>query len=392
MAHNQNVKNRIKVCYVANTDMAVKFLLLDQLKFFKNEGYEIYVVCSPGKWIKDIEKEGIKVKIIVFKREISPISDLITFFKLYFYFKKEKFDIIHTFTPKPGLLGQLAAKLAGAPIILNTILGFYFHERNSYLKRKFFILIEKIAARSSDLIFFINKEDFETALKEKIGRADLIRYVSDGIDISRFNPERFSEDFIKHKKEILGIDPKKKVIGIVGRLVKEKGYLDLFEAFKKVLKEFPNAILLVVGPLEPEKKDRIDPKIIKNFDIEKSTLFLGERTDVDEIYPLMDIFVLPSYREGLPHSVIEASAMGKPVITTNIRGCREVVEDGRTGILVSLKNPEKLAETLINLLENSEKGKKMGFKGIKKANKEFDERLIFDRIKKEYLRLVGGKL
>jgi glycosyltransferase involved in cell wall biosynthesis len=372
--------------------MTVRFLLLGQLKFFKNEGYEIYVVCSPGRWIRDIEKEGIKVKTIDFKRTISPISDLATLFRLYLYFKKEKFDIIHTFTPKPGLLGQLSAKLAGVPIILNTIFGFYFHERNPHLKRRFFILIEKIAARFSDLIFFRNKEDFETALKEKIGRADLMQYVGDGIDISRFNPERFSEDFIRRKKEILGIEPQKKVIGIVGRLVREKGYLDLFEAFKKVLKEFPNTILLVVGPLEPEKKDRVDPNIIKNFDIDKNVLFLGERTDTDEIYSLMDMFVLPSYREGLPHSVLEASAMGKPVIATNIRGCREAVEDGKTGILIPLKNPEKLAETIIYLLENPEKGKNMGFEGIKKVNKEFDERLIFDRIKREYQRLIQEKL
>ncbi|MBA7549452.1 hypothetical protein ES705_41933 [subsurface metagenome] len=188
------------------------------------------------------------------KRKISPISDLIALFQLISFFKKEKFDIVHTHTPKAGFLGRLAAKIADVPIIIYTIHGFYFQEGDTWLKRKFYILLEKIAANFSDLIFSVNKEDIETAIKEKICNPDLIKYLGGGIDLSRFNPERFPQEFIENKKQKLAFDPSKKIIGIVARLVEEKGYLELFDAFKKVLEKLPEALLLIVGPLELEKK------------------------------------------------------------------------------------------------------------------------------------------
>jgi glycosyltransferase involved in cell wall biosynthesis len=384
--------NKIKVCQIASIDMTLRFMLLNQLKFLKDEGYEVQAVCSSGKWIKEIEENGIKVKTIEIKRKISPISDLIALFQLLSFLKKEKFDIVHTHTPKASFLGQLAAKISGVPIIINTIHGFYFQKNSPRLKRKFFIFIEKIAALCSNLIFSVNKEDIETAIEEKICNPNLIKYLGDGIDLSRFNPERFSQEFIRDKKKKLDINPQKKIIGIIARLVREKGFLELFEAFKEVLKKFPNTLLLVIGPKEPEKKDAISPEIVKNYRIEKNVIFLGERTDVDEIYPLMDIFVLPSHREGLGLSLLEASAMKKPVVATNIRGCREAVDNNKTGILVSPKDPEKLAEALIYLLSNPEMAKEMGDRGRIKVIKEFDERLVFDRIKKEYQKLIQEKL
>ncbi len=382
----------MKICYITSIDTTIKFILFSQIKFLKREGYDVCAVCSSGKWIKDIEKEEMKVKTIKFKRKISPISDLIVLVRLFFYFKKEKFDIIHTHTPKPGLLGQLAAKMVGVSIIVNTIHGFYFQKEDSLMKRKFFILIEKIAAKCSDLIFFVNKEDIETAIKEKICKRDLIKYFGGGIDIERFSLERFSEEFILSKKKQLGINPDARVIGIVARLVEEKGYLDLFRAFRKVLNKFPNTLLLVIGSEEPEKGDAIDPNIVRRYSIQNNVIFLGEREDVDELYALMDIFVLPSYREGLGISIIEASAMEKSVITTDIRGCREVVENGETGILIPTGNPEKLAEAIFYLFNNPEKAREMGRKGREKVLREFDERIIFSRIKTEYKRLIREKL
>lgn len=383
---------KAKICYISSVDITIKFILFDQIKFLKREGYNVYVVCSPGKWIKDIEKEKIKVKTIKIKRKISPISDLIAFVKLFFYFKKEKFDIVHTHTQKPALLGQLAAKMAGVPIIVNTILGLYFQERDSWLKRTFFILIEKIAARCSDLIFSINRENIETIAKENICPSKKIKYLGGWVDISRFNPSNFSDEFILSKKKELGIPSQTKIIGIVARLVKEKGYFDLFNAFSRVLKQFPNTILLIIGPEEPEKKDGFNPDIISKYHLEKNAIFFGERTDVNELYSLMDIFVLPSHREGIGISILEASAMKKPIISTNIRGCREAVDNGKTGILVPAKNSEKLAEAIVYLLLNPEKAKEMGKKGREKILKEFDERIIFNRIKREYQCLIKEKI
>jgi glycosyltransferase involved in cell wall biosynthesis len=369
----------------------MRFILFNHLKFLKSEGYDVHAVCFVKKWQKELNEIGVNVKNIKFKRSVSFISDFITLVKLYFYLKKEKFDIVHTHTPKAGLLGQLAAKFALVPIILNTVHGFYFQKKDSWLKRKFFIFLEKIAAKCSNTVFFVNREDMKTAVEEKICRQEKIKYFGGGVNLQRFDTTRFSETFISNFKKELGLNDKKIIIGIVARMVKEKGYLDLFMAFKKVINNFPEALLLVVGDPDYEKKDSIEPCVVKKYGIENSVVFLGERTDVDRIYALMDIFILPSHREGLGISAIEALAMEKPVIVTDIRGLREVVDDGKTGKLIPTGSADQIAKAIIYMINNRKEAIEMGKKGRRKVEKEFDERIIFDRIKDEYNRLLREK-
>ena len=126
----------------------------------------------------------------------------------------------------------------------------------------------------------------------------------------------------------------------------------------------------------------------KSYGIGKNVIFLGERSDVDEIYPLMDVFVLPSYREGMPRSVLEAMAEKRPIVATDIRGICEEIENGKSGVLVSVKNPDKLAEAIIFLLSDQKRAEQMAVAGRAEAEKEFDERLVFDRIEKEYEKLI----
>jgi len=384
--------NKIKICHVASVDITVKFLLLSQLKFLVSEGYDVSVVCSQGKWTEDIESHGIKVKNINITRKITPVLDLISLVKLFFYFKKEKFDIVHVHTPKAAVLGQLAAKVAGVPIIINTVHGLYFNRVSSAPTKAFFILIKKIAFECSDLIFSQNKEDIKTLVEGKIAEQEKIEYLGNGVDIKKFNSERFSNDFILAKKKELGINPDYKIIGVIGRLVKEKGYLELFEAFKSILEKFPKTILLIIGPEEPEKKDAIKPSIVKNYGIEKNIIFLGERTDTDELYSLMDIFVLASHREGFPRTVIEAMAMKRKIIATDIRGCREAIENEKTGILIPAKNSDKLKEAIISILDGGQKFGKMAESARETAEKEFDESLVFLKIKEVYKKLLERKL
>lgn len=376
-------------------DITLKFLLISELKFFKSQGYDVFVVCSPGKWLKDIKQEVTVKEISINRKIFTPIFDLISLVRLFFYFKKEKFDIVLTFTPKPGLLGQLAAKMAGfatpnlsakagVPIIINTIFGYYFHENTPFLKRKFFILIEKISAQCSSFIFFRNQEDFQTAKKEHIIKEGLAEYIGDGINLEKFSPTRFSPDSVLQLKKILAIAEGAPVIGIVARLVREKGYIELFEAFKNALVQFPNALLLVVGPADLQKKDSINPDNIK----QKNIIFLGERTDVDQLYSVMDIFVLPSYREGFPHSVMEASAMALPVITTNVRGCRDAVDADVTGIIIPPKNAQALEKAIIYLLKNPTIAKSMGQAGRKKAEQKFDKNILLQKMAEKIKELI----
>jgi len=380
---------KIKVCQVVSADITLKFMLQNQLRFLCQQGYKVYATSANGKWIEDIKNQGIKVKTIGFKRKFfTPISDLISFLKLYFYFKSEKFDIVHTHTLKPEFYGQIAAKLAGVPIILNTLHGFDFPPDISPLKKRIFIFIEKVAAKCSTKIFSIGKNIISQMIKEKICPAEKLIYLGRDIDTQRFNPAKFDQNFIGKKKKELSINADQKVVGIVTRLVAEKGILELFSAARDIIKEYPKTVFLVVGSAEPEKKDGINPDIVKEYGIEKNVIFTGDQEKVEEFYSIMDVFVLPTHREGLGASILEASAMKKPVIVSNTGGCSEAVESQKTGLLVPVKDTEKLREAIIFMLENKERAQEMGRAGREKVLKEFKKEIVLERLKNNYQKLL----
>ena len=384
---------RAKVCHVASADITLKFLLFPQLKYLRQLGYDVSAVSAAGKWIPEIQEAGIQVYTPqITRRMFTPFADLVALVHLIFFFRKERFDIVHTHTLKASFLGQIAAFLARVPIRIYTNHGLDFANPSlSRWNRALFILIDKVIAYLVHIAFFVNKEDMRIVQKEGIYTSRKMRYFGGPVNLDKFNPDRFSQEFIQKKKQALGIPLGKKVLGIVGRLVRDKGYFELFEAFKKVLLHFPDVQLLIIGSLEPEKEDRFAMDVLPKFGIEKNTIYLGERSDVEEIYPLMDIFVLPTYREGLGVSILEASAMKLPVVATNIRGCRGSVDRGKTGILVSPKNSAEVAEAVLYLLSNPEIAKAMGEAGRKKIEREFDENVVFERVQKEYARLLELK-
>jgi len=385
----------MKICQIVSSDITLKFMLFNQLKFLQSQGYEVYAICSPGKWVKDIEKEGIKVKTIKLSRKmISPVFDLTAFIKLFFYFKKEKFHIVHVHTPKAEIYGQIAAKLAGVPIIINTLHGFGL-DLSSHVpnwQKKLYIFLQKMIGKCSSVVFSISYDIIEKAKKHKVFDPGILKYLGRDIDTDRFSPDRFDDEFIKREKRELNIPDGKKIIGIISRLVQEKGYFELFQAFKKVLARFPETLLLIIGPEEPEKKDGITKNTVKNYGIENNVIFLGERQDTEKLYPLMDVFVLPSHREGLGAVILEASSTGKPVIATNIGGIPEAVDNGETGLLVPVNNPVEIATAISYLLDNPKTAKEMGVRGRKKVIKEFGKEIVLERLGFAYEELIREKL
>jgi len=381
----------VKVAHVTTIDMSIRFLLLNQLLSLQEAGYAVTAICNPGPYVPEIESAGIRVLPVQMTRNITPMADLRSLWMLYHTFRRERFTIIHTHTPKPGLLGQLAARLAGVPIIVNTLHGFYFHEHMQPALRRFYITLEKIAALNSDIIFSVNSEDIETAIRVGICQPGNIKYMGNGIDLTRFNPSRFPPDVIRRKRAEVGLRDGAQVVGFVGRLVREKGLLELFAAIRIVKKSFSNVKLLVIGPVDYEKPDALTPESAREYNIAADCLFLGLRYDMPELYALMDVFVLPSHREGLPYSPMEASAMGVPVVVTDVRGCREVVKHGCNGLLAPLRDADALADAICNLLGNSEKAQRMGKEGQQMVKERFDEQMVFQRVKDEYARLLITK-
>ena len=383
----------IKIVHITTIDLSLKYLLLNQLKYFRAQGFQVSGISSPGPYVKDIEAEGIQhLSVPISRQLITPLADLVSLIRLIRLLKKEQFQIVHVHTPKASFLGQIAARIAGIPVIIRTLHGFYFHDGTHPLLRRVMILLERFVAPTSDAILSQNREDIQTAINEKICSPDKISFLGNGIDLKLFNPEFVDQENLDKLCEGFDLDPNKRVVGFVGRLVAEKGVLELFQAARELLTRLGNVQFLFVGPVDTDKKDAVYPQMAADLGISEICKFVGFQDDMPSIYALMDVFVLPSHREGFPRSLMEACAMGVPSIATDIRGCREVIKDQENGVLVPCKDPKALAEALLTLLTDAELAAKMGEKGKDAAKIYFDEKKIFEKVLQTYQDQLKTKL
>lgn len=385
---------RPKVAVLTTIDMSLRYLLLDQMRSVKQAGYEVVGISSDGPDVPAVLEGGIRHIAVPISRNFTPLADLRTLWLLYRVMRRERFTIVHTHTPKGGLLGQLAARMARTPVVLNTLLGFYFHENMRPPVRRFYITMEKIAALCSDVILSQNHEDIRTAIREKICPPRKIKFLGNGIQLSHFNPDRYSEEDVKARKAELDIPADAPVVGFVGRLAaRRKGFLDFLAAGKALSERLPETRFLIIGEADHGKPDAVEPSVARDYGIEDRCLFLGQRpnTELPLLYMCMDVLVLPSLFEGMPQVVMEAAAMGRPAVVTNVKGNREAVENGRNGLTVPLGNVPALTEAVLDVLTDREKARRMGEEGRRMAEERFDERRIIENVIKEYARLLRKK-
>jgi glycosyltransferase involved in cell wall biosynthesis len=381
----------LRVAHITTVDQSLRYLLLNQMRSIAQAGYEVTGISAPGSDVPVIESMGIRHIAVPLTRRLTPLADLRALVQLYRIFRREQFTIVHTHTPKPGLLGQLAARMAGAPVVVNTVHGFYFHEHMPRLWREFYITMERIAARCSDLVLSQSREDLDTAIRLGICPRERIQLLGNGIDIQRFDRNRVDPATLAHLRSTLGLPSGVPVIGFVGRLVVEKGILELARAVQQVQSRFGPVTLLIVGGVDREKAGALNHEDIQAAAGTATCIFAGVRQDMPDMYALMDVFALPSYREGFPRAPMEASAMGAPCVVTNVRGCREAVEHERNGLIVPLRDVDALAEALIRLLRDHDRRRAMGDAGRRMAREQFDERLVFQRVLAAYHRLLNEK-
>jgi glycosyltransferase involved in cell wall biosynthesis len=387
---------RIKVVHISNLDVGLKVHLGNYMRYQRDQGYDVSVICHPGHWLTQDTTilDGIFVKIIPFPPRITPWTDTQTFFKLLYYFRQERFDIVHTHTVKPGLLGRLTAKMTGVPIVVHTVHGFYFHDLMRALPYRLFAMIEKLGAICSDTILSQNKQDVETAIREGICTPDKIHHLGNGIDLSQFDPDRDTSQALEALRASLRILPKEPVIGIVVRMVREKGIHEFIEAASFLKARGVRAKYLAIGAPQPDKALSVAPEeLVRQYGMEKDILLLGRRDDVPNLIRLMDVVVLPSHGpEGIPRILMEAAALGKPVVATRIRGNIEVVEEGKTGLLVPVADAPALAGAIYQLLQDPELAAAMGRRAHQLALAQFDERFFFWKTDAEYRRLLKVRL
>ena len=379
-----------KVLQVAATDAAIKKLLMPLIDRLIAEGYRVQIACSAGDYTSGLRAEGYAVHCVEIQRRISPISNLKSLWQLYRLIKREHFDIVHVHTPVAAVLGRIAAWMARVPVIIYTAHGFYFHDNMSPWVRRLIIWVEMLFCRITHLVFTQSHEDAVNAVRECICPKDQVIYIGNGVDIQRFTIQP------NEARKTLGLSPQDKVIGFVGRLVREKGILELIEAMPPVFHTIPEAKLLIVGDTLDSDRDRKTKQVIGNMlaqsGIASRVLFTGLIDEVPQAMAALDLFVLPSHREGMPRTIIEAMASGKPVIATNIRGCREEVVNGLTGLLVPVKDPATLATAIISLLSDTRKARQMGDEGRRRARELFNERIVLNKQVKAYAEIAIERL
>lgn len=370
--------SRMKIAVVAAADLSIRFLLLEQIQALQGDGHEVIAVCGPGRWVDDVRQRGVRVQVMDMARELSPWRDVRCLLGLARFFRQQKFDVVHTHTPKAGLLGPVAARMAGVPVVVHTIHGLLFHDRMPKWRRRLFWLPEKFTATFSHLLLSQSREDMDVAVRSGLCREKKLRYIGNGINVQRFSP---SAPAAKGD----GV-----VIGAVGRLVYEKGFAELFQAAEALATRHPEYRFLVVGPEEHAQNDAVPVATVEQLTRKGTVRFTGWADDMHQWYAAMDVFALPSHREGIPRACMEAAAMGLPVIASDIRGCREVVQHGKTGVLVPVRDAAALAGAIERLAGDPALRAEMGRQGREHVIANFSEGAVLQRLRSIYAEIEAG--
>ncbi len=335
-----------KIIRVTTVASSLKVLLKGQLSYM-NQFYEVIGISSNKKVLDEVTlQEGIKTIEINMTRKITPLKDLKAVWQLYRLFKKEKPDIVHTHTPKAGTLGLLAAFFAGVPHRLHTIAGLPLMEAKGK-KRVLLNLVEKITYACATKIYPNSKGLDNFVRKEGFTKAEKLHVIGDGssngINIEHFNPTLFTKEQNEALRSSLNIPTSERVLVYLGRIVNDKGIHELIDAFVNISKEFENVTLLIGGDYERDL-DPISPKTEKILNTHPKIKLLGWLKDVRPYLAISEAMIFPSYREGFPNVVMQAGAMGIPVIATDINGCNEIIVDGVNGYIVPPKDSYQLEE------------------------------------------------
>ncbi len=378
----------MKVAHLTTVDLSLRYLVFPQLKGTHDLGVETIGISSPGPWVEGLESDGIRhVALESSTRGMNPLADLKAAVELWKVIRRERPDILHTHNPKPGLYGRVIGRLLRVPIVVNTVHGLYATPTDPWLKRAIVYSLEAFASRFSHGELVQSGEDVATMKRLRLAPHRRIHHLGNGVDLSRFDPDRITIDERKKIRAELGATDDQAVVGMVGRLVAEKGYPEFLEAVETLDDRY---VAVCIGPDDEDKADALPRDLIERAK-KAGVRFLGMRTDVDRLYAAMDIFVLPSHREGFPRSAMEAAAMGLPVIATDIRGCRDVVDPGVNGLLVPVSDPESLARAITQIGDDKTQRELMGEAGRQRAAERFDENMVVTKVLATYARLAREK-
>ncbi len=374
-----------KLIRTATVAMSLDLLLKGQLDFL-NENYNVIAVSGEDNHLLQVkEREKVNTVDISLKREISPIKDLISLVRLFILFKKEKPLIVHSITPKAGLLSMIAAYFARVPVRIHTFTGLVFPSKNRALQQ-LLITMDRMLCKCATNVYPEGEGVKNDLIQFKITSKPLKVIANgniNGIDLEHFNPENISEASSQKLSTSLGIETNDFVFIFIGRLVADKGINELIAAFSKLSKQKNNIKLLLVGPFEQEI-DPISKETLLEIQNNLNIISTGYQEDIRNYLDLAKVLVFPSYREGFPNVVLQAGAMGLPSIVTNINGCNEIIKDNYNGIIIPIKNEITIFDAMQLVLEDKKKLLFLQSNARASIEARFDQQVVWKAILEEY--------
>jgi glycosyltransferase involved in cell wall biosynthesis len=377
-----------KIAVAANVPESFRMLLRAQLDSARAAGFDVHCVAGPGAYLQELALAGFATHEVPLTRLFRPADDVRALVALVRLFRRERFALVHTHTPKTALLGQLAARIARVPHVVNTVHGLLGHADVPLPRRAALAAIDHATCLLSTAVLSQSREDVESAITHHMCRPAKIRHLGQGIDLARFDASHVlagGRDAIRTR---LGLPTAALVIAMIGRFTREKGYPEFLTMARRVAAERPDVHFLAVGmSLRERDAVRVDPA---EQGLDGRLTVLVDRHDMPEIYAAADLVVLPTYREGFPRSLVEAGAMGIPIVATQIRGCREAVAHGLTGVLVPPGDGGALYDAVAALVADPARRTRMGEVAKRRARVEFDEGRVCERVLDLYCDLLAG--
>jgi glycosyltransferase involved in cell wall biosynthesis len=382
-----------KIIRTSTVSVSLDKLLEGQLKYL-NRFYNVLAVSGASKSLEVVkEREGVRVIPIKMQRNISLFEDLISLWKLYKIFKREKPLIIHSITPKAGLLSMLAGLFAGVPIRMHTFTGLIFPTRTGFMQ-KVLIAMDRLLCSCATHVYPEGqgvKKDLQDFNITKKPLKVLANGNINGINTSYFNSSLFQTKEIVNLRKNLGFNEQDVVFVFVGRMVGDKGINELIMAFKQLINNNQQLTvkLLLVGPFE-EKLDRLQAATLIEIEDNPNIISVGSQQDVRPYFVLSNVLVFPSYREGFPNVVIQAGAMGLASIVTNINGCNEIIKEGKNGWIIPVKDEEAILNAMQNCLTNTKELNRLSKNSRNLIVNRYKQKVVWEAILNEYKTLENN--
>ena len=380
-----------KLIRITTVPLSLKVLLKGQLRFMASNGFDVKGVSSEGEELREVhENEGIAVEAITMSRKITPFQDLKSLWEMWNFLRKEKPQIVHTHTPKAGIIGMLAARLAGVPHRLHTVAGLPLMEATG-TKRKILNFVEKLTYSSATRVYPNSKGLYDFILQNNFTQSNKLKIIangsSNGINTTFFSLAQVSEIERVTLREKLNIQPDDFVFVFVGRIVSDKGINELIKAFSELQTAENNELtgikLLLVGGLESDL-DPLNPETLAEINQNKDIISAGFQQDVRPFFAISDALAFPSYREGFPNVVMQAGAMGLPSIVSDINGCNEIIIEGEKGLIIPSKNVEKLKEKMLTLAKDKNLYTKLKGNSRRMIENRYEQSVVWNALLEEY--------